>query len=115
MANTAAIDQHMPAGLLQRALAPAPADRRRAARRVRLLIVNSGVVLISTAGSVVIYVAANPSSAVDDPAYALVAFLLFLLGAWLALLALVADRFPRVARIGVAIARALQDYLFGGN
>ncbi|XP_062233069.1 uncharacterized protein LOC133930435 [Phragmites australis] len=112
----AAIDPHMPAGLLRHAIAHA--NGRPAARRVRarrLVIANdSAVLLISIAGSVVIYAFADPSGT-DDPAFALLAFLLFVLGAWLALLAFVTDQFPRAARVGEAIARALRDYLLGGR
>ncbi|CAN6163067.1 unnamed protein product [Urochloa humidicola] len=76
-----------------------------AARRVRRLLIDAGVVLISAAGSAII--------AHTVWASALVAFLLFLLGAWMAMLALVAGRFPGAARIAVAIARALHRYMLG--
>nr|QQY97222.1 Xa7 [Oryza sativa Indica Group]QTT61011.1 XA7 [Oryza sativa Indica Group]QTT61012.1 XA7 [Oryza sativa]QWW20828.1 Xa7 [Oryza sativa Indica Group]UMZ39519.1 Xa7 [Oryza sativa Indica Group] len=90
-----------------------PANLRPAAR---LLTVNSGVFLISTAGAIVlVHTAGNPPAIDNDPAYALVAFVLFLLGIWLMSIALVADQFPRAAGVAVAIARALQDYLIGGN
>ena len=79
-----------------------------AQHRARLLI-SSGALLLSAAASFVI---AAPAAA---PGYALVAFLLFLLGVSLVTLALVADRFPGAARVGVAIAIALNRYLFGGG
>lgn len=113
MANRAAAHPRMPVqGLRRNQIARGPA-----ARRARLLIVNTGVFLISTSGAiVVVHTAGNPSSAIDDgPSSALVAFVLFLLGIWLVLLALVADKFPRAARVAVAIASALQDHLIGGN
>ncbi|CAL4966921.1 unnamed protein product [Urochloa decumbens] len=81
-----------------------------AARRARRLLIDAGVVLISAAGSAIISHTALPSGAW---ACALVAFLLFLLGVWMAMLALVAGRFPGAARIAVAIARALHRYMFG--
>uniref|UniRef100_A0A0D9WT64 Uncharacterized protein n=1 Tax=Leersia perrieri TaxID=77586 RepID=A0A0D9WT64_9ORYZ len=95
----------------------APPNRGPAAEDdARSLIVNSGVFLMSAAVAiVVVHATGNPSTIDDDPAYALVAFLLFLLGIWLVLIALVAEKFPRAARVAAAIARALQDYLIGGN
>uniref|UniRef100_A0A0D9WT65 Uncharacterized protein n=1 Tax=Leersia perrieri TaxID=77586 RepID=A0A0D9WT65_9ORYZ len=87
-----------------------------AAALLRHYIANSGVFLISTAGAiVVVHTAGNPSAIDNDPAYALAAFLLFLLGIWLVLIALVAEQFPRAATVAVAIARAMSDYLIGGN
>ena len=80
-----------------------------AQHRARLLI-SSGALLLSAAASFVI---AAPAAAA--PGYALVAFLLFLLGVSMVTLALVADRFPGAARVGVAIAIALNRYLFGGG
>ncbi|CAN6215948.1 unnamed protein product [Urochloa humidicola] len=82
-----------------------------AARRVRRLLIDAGVVLISAAGSAFIAHTAAPFDGCC--ACALVAFLLFLLGVWMAMLALVAGRFPGAARIAVAIARALHRYMFG--
>ncbi|CAN6200786.1 unnamed protein product [Urochloa humidicola] len=76
-----------------------------AARRVRRLLIDSGVVLISAAGSAIIAHTVSPSGVdVDGWACVLVAFLLFLLGVWMAMLALVAGRLPGAARIAVAIA-----------
>ncbi|TVU08530.1 hypothetical protein EJB05_41938, partial [Eragrostis curvula] len=114
MANPrAAMDPPVPAGLLRRAVA-LPNRRRRPRLQVRLqLILDSAVLLIAMAWSFVIYSATKPS-AIDDPVFFLVAFVLFLLGVWLALLGLVAHRFPRAARVGEAIARTLRDYMFGG-
>uniref|UniRef100_A0A0E0LEL6 Uncharacterized protein n=1 Tax=Oryza punctata TaxID=4537 RepID=A0A0E0LEL6_ORYPU len=109
MVNRTAAHPQMPVQALRRnriaQVNRVPAARR---ARARLLIVNSGVFLISTSGAiVVVHTAGNP--------FALVAFVLFLLGIWLVLLALVADKFPRAARVAVAIASALQDHLIGGN
>ncbi|CAL5049446.1 unnamed protein product [Urochloa decumbens] len=84
-----------------------------AARRVRRLLIDAGVVLISAAGSAIIAHAASPSGGVHGWACELVAFLLFLLGVWMAMLALVAGRFLGAERIGVAIATALHRYMFG--
>ncbi|RCV22986.1 hypothetical protein SETIT_4G263700v2 [Setaria italica] len=83
-----------------------------AGRRARLLV-NAGALLISAAGSVIIHAAATPSDASSGPARPLIAFCIFVLGVSLVMSALVADRFPRAARAGVAIARALQRYVFG--
>nr|QWW20832.1 hypothetical protein Xa7_IRBB7.39 [Oryza sativa Indica Group] len=81
------------------------------ARRVRRLLASSAVLFTSAAASVIIYaVAIDPSAA-----QAFIGFALFLLGVSLALLAPVADQFPAVARIGVAVAVALRGYLFGAN
>ncbi|CAN6220411.1 unnamed protein product [Urochloa humidicola] len=95
---------------LQQQLAIAP-------RHAQLLMINSGTLLISAAWSVILIHSASGKdeafSTAGGPACALVAFLLFLLGVSLVLLALVADRFPRAARVGVAIARALSRYLLG--
>uniref|UniRef100_A0A0D9WT63 Uncharacterized protein n=1 Tax=Leersia perrieri TaxID=77586 RepID=A0A0D9WT63_9ORYZ len=95
-----------------------PPNRRPAADDgARSLIIRSCIFLISTAGAiVVIHTAGNfPTIDDDNPAYALIAFLLFILGICLVIVALVAEQFPRAARVSAAIARALQDYLIGGN
>lgn len=115
MANpAAAIDPHMPAGLFRHAIVLP--NRRREVRRLRVrlqLILNSAAFIISVAASFVFYTAAKPF-VVDDPAFfSFVAFVLFLLGVWLALVAIVADRFPRAARVGEAIARTLRGLLHG--
>ncbi|CAL5039978.1 unnamed protein product [Urochloa decumbens] len=87
-------------------------QRAIAARRAQFLV-NSGALLISAAGAVIVHAAA-PSVAAGVPAYyPLIAFSIFVLGLSLVKLGLVADRFPRAARVGVAIARALQRYVFG--
>ncbi|CAL5049431.1 unnamed protein product [Urochloa decumbens] len=96
---------------------PGPRDlfeRRANAWRARLLI-NAGVLLISATGSIIIFHSASRANepSVDAWACALLAFLLFLLGVWMAMLALVTNRFPGAARIGVAIARAIHRYMFG--
>ncbi|PAN22819.1 hypothetical protein PAHAL_4G046700 [Panicum hallii] len=84
-----------------------------AGRRVRLLV-NAGALLVSAGGSVVIIHAATPSDdAAGGPACSLVAFSVFLLGVSLVTLALAADRFPRAARVGAAVATATNRYLFG--
>uniref|UniRef100_A0A0D3GJU3 Uncharacterized protein n=1 Tax=Oryza barthii TaxID=65489 RepID=A0A0D3GJU3_9ORYZ len=82
------------------------------ARRIRRLLASSAVLFTSAAASVIMHaaVAINPSAA-----QAFIGFVLFLLGASLALLAPVAEKFPAAARIGVAVAVALRGYLFGGN
>jgi len=77
-----------------------------AQRRARLLI-DSGALLVSAAMSFIITAVA--------PGYALVAFLLFLLGVSMVMLALVADQFPGAARVAAAIASALNRYLSGGG
>ncbi|CAL5041356.1 unnamed protein product [Urochloa decumbens] len=85
-----------------------------AARRARRILIDAGVVLVSAAGSAIIAHAASPSGGVHGWACALAAFLLFLLGVWMAMLALVAGRrFPGAARIAVAIAWALHRHMFG--
>ncbi|CAN6215949.1 unnamed protein product [Urochloa humidicola] len=84
-----------------------------AARRVRRLLIDAGVVLISAAGSAIVAHTVSPSGIDGCWACALVAFLLFLVGVWMAMLALIAGRFPGAARIAVAIARALHRYMFG--
>jgi hypothetical protein len=80
-----------------------------AGRRARLLV-NAGALLISAAGSVIIHAAAASSV----PACPLIiAFCIFVVGVSLVMSALVADRFPRAARAGVVIARALQRSVLG--
>ena len=81
-----------------------------AQRRARLLI-HSGALLVSAVASFII---AAPA-AVTPAGYALAAFLLFLLGVSMVMLALVADRFPGAARVAAAIASALNRYLSGGG
>ncbi|CAL4958588.1 unnamed protein product [Urochloa decumbens] len=49
-----------------------------------------------------------------DPEYVLAAFVLWLLGAALAMLSVVSRQFPRLAAAGEALARALRNYLLGG-
>ncbi|OEL28303.1 hypothetical protein BAE44_0010678 [Dichanthelium oligosanthes] len=89
----------------QRAIAP---------RRARLLMINSGTLLISAAWSVIIiHSTSSGTTAGGGRAFALVTFLLFLLGVSLVMVALVAYRFRRAAAVGVAIARALRRYLLG--
>ncbi|EEC81166.1 hypothetical protein OsI_24138 [Oryza sativa Indica Group] len=70
------------------------------------------VLFTSAAASVIIY-----AVAIDRPsaAQAFIGFVIFLLGASLALLASVAEQFPAAARIGVAVAVALRGYLFGAT
>ena len=120
MANPAGVDLRMAAAMLERRHAIDLANRRRLRVRAQL-ITNAAVFLVSTAGSIVIcYGAANSSGGGnrtgDEPAYALLAFLLSLLGIWLVLLDLVADRFPAAATLGEAIAMALRGYfVFGGR
>lgn len=82
------------------------------ARRVRRLLASSAVLFTSAAASVIIY-----AVAIDRPsaAQAFIGFVIFLLGASLALLASVAEQFPAAARIGVAVAVALRGYLFGAT
>ncbi|KAJ1260393.1 hypothetical protein BS78_10G228600 [Paspalum vaginatum] len=123
-----------PAGLLRHAVALANNEPRahirvRPARRPQLMIASSAILLLAATGSVIIYHgAANPSPLAsgggtgrtdeddDDRPYVLLAFLLSLIGIWLAILALVSDRFPRAAaRVGQAIARALRAYFTGGR
>jgi len=125
-----------PAALLHHAVALANNEPRAnirvrpppAARRPQL-IASSAILLLATTGSVIIYhgaainspsppLASGGSTAGADEddvrAYVLLAFLLSLIGIWLAILALVADRFPQqAARAGQAIARALRAYFTG--
>ncbi|KAF8658710.1 hypothetical protein HU200_059186 [Digitaria exilis] len=86
-----------------------------AARRAQLLMINSGTFLISAAWSIIIIIIDSSSDdafpiAGGAPACALAAFFIFLVGVSLVMLALVADRFPRAARVGVAIATAFHRY-----
>uniref|UniRef100_A0A0D9WT66 Uncharacterized protein n=1 Tax=Leersia perrieri TaxID=77586 RepID=A0A0D9WT66_9ORYZ len=116
MENPAIAHPRVPVAALRRRRYIAPPNRGPAARRSRQLIVNSGVFLISTAGAiVVVHTTRSPSTIDNDPAYALLSFLLFLLGIWLVIVAFVAGQFPRAARVALAIARTLQNYLIGGN
>ncbi|TVU08533.1 hypothetical protein EJB05_41941, partial [Eragrostis curvula] len=111
MANRpAAVHPHVPEDFLEQ-------QRANAARRVRRLM-NSGVLLIAATGSVIIQATTlrnNPSVVVDAPVFALVAFLLFLFGFSMVMLALVVDQFPRAARVGEAVAAVVLDYLFAGE
>ncbi|CAN6220410.1 unnamed protein product [Urochloa humidicola] len=103
-------------------------QRAIAARRVRRLLINSGTLLMSAAGSaIILHTAAREGRGGPCPyddadgadheapaaAYLLVAFSVALLGVWLALLAPVAGQFPRAARVGVSIATALCRRLLG--
>ncbi|RCV24941.1 hypothetical protein SETIT_5G126600v2 [Setaria italica] len=49
-----------------------------------------------------------------NPEHVLAGFALWLLGAGLAMLSLVAGQFPRLAATGAGLARALRCYLLGG-
>ncbi|KAF8687338.1 hypothetical protein HU200_043021 [Digitaria exilis] len=96
---------------------PAAIHRRMAGGDL-LLLIDSGAVLIAAAGSAVIASTVLRANHVVDAGgggFALVAFVVFLLGVWMATLGLVAGRFPgAAARIAVAIARALRRYMFSG-
>nr|CAB3468727.1 unnamed protein product [Digitaria exilis] len=87
-------------------------------QRARLVMINSGTLLISAAWSVIVIIIIHNSQDTDDDLFltaacAVVAFFAFLVGVSLVLLALVADRFPRASRIGVAVATKLSRYLVG--
>ncbi|CAN6206950.1 unnamed protein product [Urochloa humidicola] len=81
------------------------------------LLINCGVVLISVAGSAIIHSAVDSTTTSATGGLMacplLVAFLLYLLGLWLVMVALVADLFPPAERVGAAVARALRQYLLG--
>ncbi|CAL5048506.1 unnamed protein product [Urochloa decumbens] len=87
--------------------------------RHRQLLIDSGRALMLI-GTVVIThqlgtkEAASSSSNNTEHLMMLVAFLLWLLGAALAMLFVVARRFPRLTAAGATLARALRNYLFGG-
>uniref|UniRef100_A0A0E0MFA0 Uncharacterized protein n=1 Tax=Oryza punctata TaxID=4537 RepID=A0A0E0MFA0_ORYPU len=91
-----------------------PAANRRLPPTARLLI-NCGIFLVATSGSFIVFHTAGDPSAIDDPAYALVAFLFVLLGVWFVLLGPVTGQFPGATRVAVAIAKALKGYLLGGG
>ncbi|XP_052135305.1 uncharacterized protein LOC127753897 [Oryza glaberrima] len=91
-----------------------PAANRQLPPAARLLI-NCGIFLVATAGSSIVFHTAGDPSAIDGPAYALVAFLFVLLGLWFVLLGPVAGQFPGATRVAVAIAKALKGYLLGGG
>uniref|UniRef100_A0A0D9XRV7 SKP1 component POZ domain-containing protein n=1 Tax=Leersia perrieri TaxID=77586 RepID=A0A0D9XRV7_9ORYZ len=88
---------------------------RRRTRTATQLLINCGLFLICTTGSFIIYHTAGDPSTIDDPSYALVAFILVLLGVWFALLVPVAHQFPGAVRVAVAIAKALKGFLLGGR
>ena len=50
----------------------------------------------------------------SNAGHLLLAFILWLLGAAIAMLSLVARRFPTLAAAGAALVRALRNYLLGG-
>ena len=50
----------------------------------------------------------------SNAGHLLLAFIVWLLGAALAVLSVVARRFPRLAAAGAALSRALRNYLLGG-
>ncbi|KAK3134350.1 hypothetical protein QOZ80_6AG0547990 [Eleusine coracana subsp. coracana] len=114
----ATMNPHMPPALFEEAVVLPTRRRRRRRRRVvpvppirvqlqLKLIVRAAILLISYAASFVVYAAAKPPT-IDDPVFYFVAFVLFLVGVWLALVALAADLFPRpAARVGESIARML--------
>ncbi|OEL16209.1 hypothetical protein BAE44_0022772 [Dichanthelium oligosanthes] len=54
------------------------------------------------------------ASASCNPEHVLAAFIVWLLGAALAMLSLVAPQFPRLAAACAALSRALRNYLLGG-
>ncbi|CAL5039981.1 unnamed protein product [Urochloa decumbens] len=86
-----------------------------AGRRAQLPA-NAGALLVSAAGSVIIDAATDGDAASDaggGAAYPFIALFIFVLGVSLVMLAHVADRFPRAATVGAAVAMALGRYLFG--
>uniref|UniRef100_A0A0D9WT62 Uncharacterized protein n=1 Tax=Leersia perrieri TaxID=77586 RepID=A0A0D9WT62_9ORYZ len=107
----------VPAAALRQNYIDPPNRRPAADDGARSLIIRSAIFLISTAGAIVVVHTAGNSSTIDDEnsSYALIAFLLFILGIWLVVVAFVEDKFPRATRAAVAIAKELHDYLIGGN
>ena len=91
-------------------------DGRAAAidRRQRLLLTDSGRVLMLLGTIVITHQLGLREAAPSNAEHLLLAFILWLLGAALAMLSLVARRFPRLAAAGAALVRALRNYLLGG-
>ena len=107
--------QHHTTTLTRRSKAWAAMDGRAAAidRHQRLLI-DSGRVLMLLGTIVITHQLGLSEAAPSNAGHMLLAFILWLLGATLAMLSLVARRFPGLAAAGAALARALRNYLLGG-
>ena len=83
-------------------------------RRQRQLLADSGRVLMLLGTIVITHQLGLSEAAPSNAGHLLLAFILWLLGAALAMLSVVARRFPRLAAAGAALARALRNYLLGG-
>ena len=83
-------------------------------RRQRQLLADSGRVLMLLGTIVITHQLGAREAASGNAEHLLLAFILWLLGATLAMLSLVARRFPGLAAAGAALARALRNYLLGG-
>jgi hypothetical protein len=83
-------------------------------RRQRQLLADSGRVLMLLGTIVITHQLGLSEAAPSNAGHMLLAFILWLLGATLAMLSLVARRFPGLAAAGAALARALRNYLLGG-
>ncbi|CAN6177664.1 unnamed protein product [Urochloa humidicola] len=88
-------------------------------RRRQQLLIDSGRVLTLLGALVLVHqlsttAPAMPNNDAGVEHALLLGFLLWLLGAAVAMLSLVAGRFPRLVAAVAAIALALRGYLFGG-
>ena len=83
-------------------------------RRHHQVLADSGRVLMLLGTIVITHQLGAREAACSNAGHLLLAFILWLLGAALAMLSLVARRFPGLAAAGAALARALRNYLLGG-
>lgn len=81
--------------------------------RRRQLLLDSGRVLMMLAAGILTHQLGTNATASGGAEFMLPAFLLWLLGAALAMLSFVAQQFPRLAAAGAAVALALRNYLLG--
>ncbi|KAL6603864.1 hypothetical protein ACP70R_044225 [Stipagrostis hirtigluma subsp. patula] len=97
---------------LRRLTAQAAMDGRGPAiARNHQLLIDSGRVAMLLAA---IFLTHQSTPASGNAEHVLLAFVLWLLGAALVTLSLVAREFPRLAAAGAATATALRNYLLGG-
>ncbi|KAF0903471.1 hypothetical protein E2562_027882 [Oryza meyeriana var. granulata] len=87
-------------------------------RRLLLLLLDSGRRFMLLGAAILMCELLTMSAPTPTPShpgpYVFVAFLLWLLGAALAMLSLVAGQFPAFAAVAAAIATKLRNYLLGG-
>ncbi|XP_062229144.1 uncharacterized protein LOC133926969 [Phragmites australis] len=83
-------------------------------RHRQQLLIDSGRVIMLLGAIVLTHQLGTDAAASGNAEHVLLAFVLWLLGAALAMLSLVARQFPRLAAAGANLARALRRHLLGG-